>query len=62
MQAIEATPPDHRCTAHAVGLVAVFRCAICSCYDRRINMVTGDTTVVGLNQFSHGGVNEMEAR
>lgn len=56
MQPIESNTPNHICTSHVAGLEVIFRCGLCPGYERRINLVTGDTYVTGLNQWSHGGV------
>ena len=47
----------HHCTSHVDGDWIVWRCPICTDYERRLNHKTGKMAVKGKTEFQHQGSN-----
>lgn len=48
----------HQCTSFRQGDTIVWKCPLCIGYERRLNLVTGEMSVVGKTEYQHTGFNE----
>lgn len=53
---IHTLPPEtHVCTSFRRGDWVVFRCPICTGYERKVNLINGKTVVKGITGALHTG-------
>jgi hypothetical protein len=53
----------HDTEGHLEGVEEVFTCPLCPSYERRINILTGESKVVGMSaEIAHRGRSEVRAQ
>lgn len=48
----------HHCTSHRLGDTIIWKCPVCTGYERRLNLITGEMVCIGKTEHLHTGSND----